>query len=259
MYKILFLDIDGTILNADYQYEASTKEAIEKAQKNGIEVFLATGKPFYEIKELAKELDIHSFISFNGAYATMNGKELFKRPFDEQIVQQCLSTAKENGHEVGLYTDHQSEFTNLESAPVQNFVTALHMVKNATLDPENVPPALGVTIMGVKEDNLSPYEIDSAIRLSQVSVNGTNDSYDLIREDVNKGIGVAHVLKELGLHKNQAIAFGDGMNDKEMLEAVGHSFAMENANPDLFEFAKYRTSSVHESGIFRGLQQLGIL
>lgn len=259
MYKVLFLDIDGTILNEDYVYQNSTKEAILKAQKHGIEVFLATGKPFYEIHELAEELNISSFISFNGAYAIMNGKELFKRSFDQQTTDKIVQIAKENGHELGIYTDHQSEFTNLNALSVKNFIRALHMKKNAKIKPDSIPPALGITLMGVADEDLSPYEIDPNFRLSQVNVNGTADCYDIIRLDVNKGIGVQHVLDELGLQKKQAIAFGDGMNDKEMLETVGHGFAMANANPDLFQYAKYKTDSVTNSGISKGLQQLGII
>jgi len=259
MYKVLFLDIDGTILNEDYIYENSTKEAILKAQESGIQVFLATGKPFYEIRELAEELNITSFISFNGAYATMNGKELFKRSFDQKTTARIVDIAKESGNDLGLYTDSQSEFTDLQAAPVQNFIKALHMKKNAKIDLDAIPPALGITLMGVSAEELSRYEIAPNFRLSQVNVNGTDDCYDVIRLDVNKGIGVQHVLDELGLKKEQAIAFGDGMNDKEMLETVGHGFAMANANPDLFQYARYRTESVTNSGISKGLQQLGII
>ncbi|WLV24064.1 HAD family hydrolase [Aciduricibacillus chroicocephali] len=260
MYKVLFLDIDGTILKPDYSYDSSTKEAIAKAKANGVEVFLATGKPFYEIKSLATELNITSFISFNGAYATMNGKELFKRPFKKELVEHYLRLANENGHEIGLYTDHRSEYTDLYASSVQKFTKALHMTENAQLNPNDIPPALGVTLMGVNtEEELEPYLIDPSVRLSQVNVYGTEDCYDLIRQDVNKGIGVEHVLKELGLNKDQAIAFGDGMNDKEMLQAVGHSFAMANANPELFQYAKYKTTSVEDSGIAKGLEKLGVI
>ncbi|MGF7013088.1 HAD superfamily hydrolase (TIGR01484 family) [Ornithinibacillus bavariensis] len=59
-YKILFLDIDGTILNPDHTYHPKTKEAIEQVRSQGIEVFLATGRPENELKEIADELNIES-------------------------------------------------------------------------------------------------------------------------------------------------------------------------------------------------------
>jgi len=61
-YKVLFLDIDGTLLTPDDTIEESTKAAISQVQANGMEVFLATGRPLHEIDDLAKELNIHSFI-----------------------------------------------------------------------------------------------------------------------------------------------------------------------------------------------------
>ena len=68
-YKLLFLDIDGTILMPDHTYSESTKDAISQLKDLGIEVFIATGRPLHEIKELGQELNVDSFIAYNGAYA----------------------------------------------------------------------------------------------------------------------------------------------------------------------------------------------
>ncbi len=67
------------------------------------------------------------------------------------------------------------------------------------------------------------------------------------------------VLAVLGIPKEQAIAFGDGMNDKEMLQTVGESFVMANGDPNLFPYAKHRTTTVDNSGIYYGLKKLGII
>ncbi|HLT57011.1 MAG TPA: HAD hydrolase family protein, partial [Bacillota bacterium] len=73
------------------------------------------------------------------------------------------------------------------------------------------------------------------------------------------GEAIKKILEHLNIPKEAAIAFGDGMNDKEMLQAVGEGFAMGNANPDLLPYAKHQTATVDESGIYIGLQQLGIV
>jgi hydroxymethylpyrimidine pyrophosphatase-like HAD family hydrolase len=72
-------------------------------------------------------------------------------------------------------------------------------------------------------------------------------------------MGIQFVLNHLGIHKENAIAFGDGMNDKEMLMNVGEGFAMGNGHPELFKYAKYKTTSVTDSGVYNGLKLLGIL
>ncbi|GAE44685.1 HAD family hydrolase [Mesobacillus boroniphilus] len=83
--------------------------------------------------------------------------------------------------------------------------------------------------------------------------------YDVIRDHVNKGIGVEFLLKKLGIKREESIAFGDGMNDREMLKSAGEGFAMGNAHPDLFQYAKHKTTAVTNSGIFNGLKSLGLL
>ncbi|WP_218240597.1 HAD family hydrolase, partial [Pseudomonas sp. 2822-17] len=87
--------------------------------------------------------------------------------------------------------------------------------------------------------------------MSTVNVDGMREhAYDVIRESVNKGFAVQKVLDLLGFKKEDAIAFGDGMNDNEMLSLVGNGFAMGNAHPDLLPYANRETTSVTNSGIF---------
>ena len=113
--------------------------------------------------------------------------------------------------------------------------------------------------MNLTPTQTSLYEGDKNIHLSQVNVEGNKHAYDIIRNNVNKGEAVSKVLQRLGIKKEQSIAFGDGMNDKEMLQAVGEGFAMANAHPNLFDYANHRTTSVSDSGIFNGLKTLGLV
>src|SRR5699024_12833432 len=98
-YKILFLDIDGTILKPDHTFSDITKQAISSVKKQGIEVFLATGRPLHEISQLAEDLDIHSFIAYNGAFAADQGKTIVNEPLPSQNMTQFLDLAGKNDHE----------------------------------------------------------------------------------------------------------------------------------------------------------------
>ncbi len=73
-YQIIFLDIDGTILRPDDTIQESTRHAVAQAKEKGIEVFLATGRPLHEIAEIGKELNISSFIGYNGALPSTKAK-----------------------------------------------------------------------------------------------------------------------------------------------------------------------------------------
>ncbi|WP_026563701.1 Cof-type HAD-IIB family hydrolase [Bacillus sp. UNC41MFS5] len=259
-YKVLFLDIDGTLVRPDDTIEDSTKEAISQVQANGLEVFLATGRPLHEIDELAKELNIHSFIGYNGAYAIYKGKDLYQKPMSSATVENFLEIAKENQHEVVLYTNSKNVFTNIEAEIITDFMHKFHLHKNEPYSPSVNSAVLGMTLVNLKKEDPALYQKnEDGIHLSQVNVDGMRHCYDVIQDSVNKGFGVQVVLERLGIDKESSIAFGDGMNDKEMLQNVGEGFAMGNGHPDLFQYAKHKTTEVTDSGIFNGLKMIGLI
>ncbi|MBS4172925.1 HAD family hydrolase [Bacillus sp. FJAT-49736] len=257
-YKILFLDIDGTIMRPDDTIEASTKKAIMEVRRQGIEVFLATGRPLHEISDIAAELDINSYIGYNGAYAILNGKDIVKEAMDSSLVENYLQIAKQHQHEIVFYTSEQNAFTDLDSPYVVDFIKRFHLQYNVPYSPSIANDILGITLIHLKEHELELYQ-QEGIHLSQVNVEGMRHCYDVIRHKVNKGFAVQKILEHLQIPTECAIAFGDGMNDKEMLQFVGEGFAMGNAHPDLFAYAKHKTTEVTNSGIYNGLKSLGLI
>ncbi|MGX6444194.1 Cof-type HAD-IIB family hydrolase [Neobacillus sp. K501] len=258
-YKVLFLDIDGTIIGPNDSIEESTITAINQALEKGIEVFLATGRPLHEIHDLAKELNIHSFIGYNGAYGIYQGKDLFQEPMNAVMVRNILTIAEKHKHEVVMYTKDKNTFTNMNHPSIKEFIEKFSLKQNKDFSPSDVNGVLGMTLVNLKEKDITHYQMDEGIHLSQVHVHGMLHCYDVIRDKVNKGMGIQFVLNHLGIQKEYAIAFGDGMNDKEMLMNVGEGFAMGNGHPDLFQYAKHKTTSVNDSGIYHGLKMLGII
>ncbi|WP_099159564.1 HAD family hydrolase [Virgibacillus ndiopensis] len=258
-YNILFLDIDGTILKPDHTYTISTKEAIAQVQDKGIEVFLATGRPIHEIRKLADELGVDSFIGYNGALAIYQNETILNEPMDKNTIEEFLKIAQTNNHDVVCYTDEKNYFTTLDTPEVKKFIETFQMTYNNLLTQEITDRVLGTTIMKLNPSQAALYELETNIHLSRVNVKGLQHCYDVIRKTVNKGEAIKRVLERLDIPKENAIAFGDGMNDKEMLQTVGESFAMGNAAPELFEYAKHKTTTVEESGIFNGLQSLGLV
>ncbi|WP_079509132.1 Cof-type HAD-IIB family hydrolase [Mesobacillus jeotgali] len=258
-YRILFLDIDGTILRPDDSIEDSTRTAINEMKKQHIEVVLATGRPLHEISDLAEELKISSFIGYNGALGIYEKETIFAEPMKPEDVSYILNVASANGHEVVCYTNSKNYLTNLESQSVKTFLKQFHLRQNALFTEDVIGNILGMTIItsGNKGDLL--YQFKNGIHLSQVNIEGMRHCFDVIRNHVNKGIGVEFLLKKLGIAREESIAFGDGMNDKEMLAFAGEGFAMGNAHPDLFQHAKHKTTTVTNSGIYNGLKSLGLI
>jgi len=258
-YQALFLDIDGTILTYDHSYTELTKKAIQEVQNKGIEVFIATGRPLHELDSLRTELGIRSAIGYNGAYAVYKNNVIFDEPMDRDLIEQTLSLAKKYNNELVLYTDQKNLFTTLTHPEVNNFIARFQLKENERY-PENLaPPIYSMTVMNLSKEQLPFYKQLPNLYVSTVNVEGVSKAYDLIQKDINKGTAVEKVLAVLGIPKEQAIAFGDGMNDKEMLQTVGESFVMANGDPNLFSYAKHRTTAVDNSGIYYGLKKLGLV
>lgn len=258
-YKMVFLDIDGTILRPDDSIEDSTRTAITTLQTKGVEVVLATGRPLHEIRDLGEELGVTSFIAYNGAYAIHEGKEILKKTMDQELVENYLQIAKEQEHELVLFTHEKNYFTSLEDEMVQRFNEAFHLRRNELIHSGMLTEVLSMTIITEKEQANVPYEGFKDIHYAQVNVPGYTTCFDCIRDVVNKGVAVEAFLRYREMDRSQAVAFGDGMNDKEMLMSVGEGFAMGSGHPDLPSYAKHVTSGVYESGIYNGLKKLGLV
>lgn len=258
-YKILFLDIDGTVLKPDHTIEDSTKLAIKIAKQKGMEIFLATGRPLHEVAEIADVLKVDSFIGYNGAYAIFQEKVVFDKPLMSETIDHFIHTATKNGHEMVLYTNEKNYYTSMDSPVVTNFIDKFQLKKNEAYHPSVKDKVLGVTIMGANDEEVAEYRSEEDLHFSQVNVSGLEDCYDVIRDSVNKGIAITKILALTGYAKDKAIAFGDGLNDKEMLQSVGKGIAMGNAHPLLFDYAAMTTTSVTDSGIYKGLEKLGVI
>jgi Cof subfamily protein (haloacid dehalogenase superfamily) len=260
-YKVVFLDIDGTIVRPDNTIDDSTKNAILDVKNQGIEVILTTGRPIHEIKELAEELNVHSYIGYNGAAAILNGRKCFEKPIHRGSVEKVLTIARQHHHEVALHTSTVNYLTYLDSAAAKLFVTKFDYRKNEALSRihGNMENVLAMTFINMKASDVHLYDRVNSLILSQANVDGMRHCYDVLRDNVNKGTGVSMVLEQLNIPKESAIAFGDGLNDKEMFMSVGESFAMGNSHPDLFVYAKYITTDVMDSGIYNGLKMIGLI
>ncbi|SDC32478.1 hypothetical protein SAMN05421734_106148 [Pelagirhabdus alkalitolerans] len=257
--KLLFLDIDGTILTPDHTIQDSTIEAIEKVKAKGIDVFLATGRPLLELKDVKNQLNIHSAIGYNGAYAIYQGEEIYQAFIPESLVNHYVSLAKKLDHELVLYTKDKNLFTSTEPDHVNKFIQHFQITHNDTYNPDYANEILGITLLNVQKDEIIHYKTQHSIFFSQVNVEGLMNNYDVIQASVNKGKAIEFVLDRLGFTAEEAIAFGDGLNDREMLSTVKYGFAMGNAHPDLFDFANYTTTSVQNDGIYNGLKKLNVI
>ena len=258
-YKIVFLDIDGTILPPDHIIVESTKSAVKQLQEKGVIVCIATGRPTIDTVKVAEEIGVNSYITFNGACVTIEDKVIYKELLATEDVEQLLSTAKANDHDVLLASTEKNVIIPApNSTKATEYVQHLHMHGSLYNTEEDKKEVLSGTVLLQNHNEATVYDEIPSIHLVPCNIGGFI-AYDFISPNINKATAIDKVLKHLNIDQADTIAFGDGMNDKEMLSYVKVGIAMGNAHEDLQKFASFTTTPVTEDGIYNGLKILGLV
>ncbi|WP_438445308.1 Cof-type HAD-IIB family hydrolase [Gorillibacterium sp. sgz5001074] len=253
-YKIAFFDIDGTLVNESKIVPEDAAAAIRELKARGIEPVIATGRAPYFIRKLAAELGIDSYVCLNGAIAVYRGKTMYKRIMSKESIEQLVRLAGEHGHSLVFQGEH-AYYTDAEDQFVASSVNSLK-VNMPGYDPDfwksNEIFQMFLHCESVDEEK---YQSLPGLKL----IRWHPHAMDVLPEDGSKAQGIAALLEKLGYTAHDAVAFGDGLNDKEMLEYVGFGIAMGNAHEELLPYADYVTTHVDEGGIRNGLVAAGLL
>lgn len=256
MSKIVFFDIDGTLLDNDKNLPDSTKEAIEKLKENGVFVAIATGRAPFMFEYLRKELDIDSFVSFNGQYVVFEGEPIYQNPLNNGKIEELYSDAAGKGHPV-VFMNHM---TMKSSVKQHNYIeTSLGGLKFAHPEQDDrfyAGRELYQTLLfceeGQEEYYREAYPEFTLIRWHPYSV-------DILPAGGSKAEGIKKMVDRLGFKPEDVYAFGDGLNDLEMIKTVANGVAMGNSVPELKELANMVTRDVDDDGIWHGLKELKLI
>ncbi|MFC3342868.1 Cof-type HAD-IIB family hydrolase [Paenibacillus abyssi] len=254
--KLIFFDIDGTLLDHDKNLPSSTKQAVFELVRAGHEVAIATGRAPFMFEDLRKELGIDTFVSLNGQYAVSQGEVIYRNPIATELLLDVTDFAASNDHPI-VYMDKNGMRSNV---PHHHHIESSLGTINITLpvhDPEyyltnEIYQAM--VFCGAAEEGLYHESFD---RLRFVRWHPF--SMDVMPANGSKANGIAYVMNGLGVGIEDVYAFGDNLNDLEMLQFVGHGISMGNAPEVVKKSARYITKNVHEDGIFFGLRMVGLL
>lgn len=257
-YKMIVLDLDGTLTNNKKEITPRTKEALMKAQAKGVKIVLASGRPTYGIMPLAEELELKKnggfILAFNGGKIIdcSDCRTIFEQKLDETLVPLLYHAAKEAGMQILTYqgegiaaTDKNDKYVQEEARinkmPVEEYDDFLQQL---------VYPVNKCLIVG---DPAPLHQLE--IKLKK-ELEGRMDVYrsaDYFLECVPLGIDKARSLDRLittlGITKEEVIACGDGYNDLSMINFSGLGVAMSNAADDIKAQSDYVTLSNEEDGI----------
>lgn len=258
MYKIVFFDVDGTLLSEiDRKMPLSTQVAIEKLMNKGIKVVLATGRP-YNLCEEFKMMGIDTFISANGALVKCNENTIYKSVLTTETVETVSAFAELNGHGISYFTEgYTMNGIGSENGRIMN---ALRETLSLMDYPEKMG-SLSEEIYGMclyADDSEAQKFVDRFPALSFKRWHGYVMSV-FEETEACKSSAIQRVLEHFNICRSEAIAFGDGGNDIDMLEYVGLGIAMGNGGPQLQQIADFVTKKASEDGISYALEKFGII
>lgn len=255
--SLIFFDIDGTLLDHDKKLPQSTKKAIAQLQEEGHIIAIATGRGPFMYLPLREELNINSFISFNGSYVVINGEVIFTNPLNREKLLE-LTTEGLAKDQPAVFMTEKAMHSNIDKhSSIDDSLATLKLDVAPSFDPEfNQAQEFYQTLFFIEKQDEHYYQEKypefEFVRWHPLSV-------DVIPKNGSKAKGIDVAIKFLNIDPNNVYAFGDGLNDVEMLQAVKNSVAMGNAVPEAKEVAKFVTEAVDQDGILHGLKMVDLL
>lgn len=256
--KILFFDIDGTLYNSNKELPQATREAIDAARANGHEVAIATGRSPYFLEEVAKELAVDSYVSFNGQYVVYKGKLISGSPLPLETMERMVDMAyKEDSPLVFLDDEKMSSTINTHEVQV-SMDSLFYPMPTVAPKAYSLKPIYQILLYGdaaVEADYRKAFPELHFIRWHEYSL-------DVINKGVSKAYGIEQFLKHTDFEAKDVVVFGDGLNDREMLEAFserGTSVAMGNGVDEAKRAATFVTDHVDHDGLSKAMKKIGLI
>ena len=239
--RLIVSDLDGTLLGSDHTLHESTVDVLRALVKQGHHVALASGRHYHDMKVFRDQLDIPAhLISTNGAYVhDPEGTLLAATHVDPEHAKTLINLPRPPQVRLNLY--RESGWHIDAEAP---HLLSLHASTGFGYD---VVPPDQMDINGVgKVLYLGDPEALKQLEEQAHKAHGdalhitysTIDSLEIMAGGVNKGVALASLLERLELTAAECMAFGDNLNDTEMLVLAGEAQVMANAHLDLFDRIK---------------------
>lgn len=251
--KILFLDLDGTLLNDEKKITEENLMAIEKAIDAGHAVVVTTGRPKGGISEQIKALKMDRpgcyAIAANGAtiYNTHTGEIIY----ESGVPREHLRYAFEQAYQYGVFPQTYTRDAVLAEKDTPELQYYCKLVKMPYEIVEDVTSRLEydpIKMLFIHLDDRSKLEafrahVEPWYQERQLEVFFSSDRHlEFMPQGVNKGAGVRFLSEYLGVSYENTLAAGDAENDISMLQAVATPCVMINARPEMYQYGKYITT-----------------
>lgn len=286
MYKLVAIDLDGTMLNSYGVVTENTKKTIQEKIQNGVEIMIASGRPIDSIKTIAKEIGSEKFfIAGNGAliYDIKKEEIIYEKFLSKAKVLEIIKICEENSIHYNLYTEKTIIAKNLKYNVLyyhkENLKKEENKKTNITLVDDiqeyiqnREEKFLKITICDedqmIFQSIMRKLKKITGIAILEVSHmsrkmirQGTEEvpiEYyytEISLKEVDKWNAIEFLMEKLGILREEVMTIGDNMNDKKMIEQAGWGVAMGQSTPIVTEIADYITDNNNQDGVEKALRK----
>lgn len=263
-YKMLALDIDGTLTTSEKIITEPTRKAVTGLQEKGIKVIIASGRSEYGFRHIVDELEFVKYgsyvMSFNGGRIIncATGEIVYDNPLSLSYLPEIYETAKENnlgiigyeddrlisGNGIDKYQEYDAWACKMQLKQTDKFPVYFKKPFNKCLltgEPAHLRSVLPV-IQRRFEGRLNVFLSEEFF-------------IEVLPLNVHKAAALESFVTKLGMSPEELICIGDGANDITMIEYAGVGVAMANSNPMLIEKADYVTDSNDNDGVVKAIER----
>ena len=287
MYKLVAIDLDGTMLNSYGVVTEHTKNVIKKVEEQGVEVIIASGRPIDSIKTIAKEIESKNyFIAGNGAivYDMKKDEIIYEKTMSKEKVLEIIKICEENSISYNVYTEQEILATSLKYNVLyyhkenlkkeESKKTKINIVNDMYEYIKNKQDArfLKITICDEskavfnsiirKLKEIREIEVLEVAHMARKTIKQGTEEYpisyyytEISTVDVDKWNAIEFLMQKLNIKREEVMAIGDNANDKIMIENAGLGVAMKQSTPTVIEIADEVTDDNNEDGVAKILQK----
>lgn len=284
MYKLIAIDLDGTLLNSYGEITAENRKAIKYALEKGINVILASGRDPDTMKKISLELGIKNYlIAGNGScvYDIEKDKNIYESFITKEKASEIINICKNNSIFFNIYTNKgiiteslnfnvkvfnnennykpNNKRTNIEIVPsVENYIkdNDIKILKIIICDESKI---IFNNIID-KLKSISGVEVLDVEHMSKKIIKTGTEEYKLeyfytevTNENTNKWSAISFLAKQLEIKQEEIICIGDNINDLEMVKNAGLGIAMKNSALEKQKIANYITEDNNSDGVGKAI------
>lgn len=279
MRKLIFLDVDGTLVDYENRIPQSAREAIQKARANGHLVFVCTGRSRAEMQPELWEIGLDGMIGGNGSYVEYQNDVILHQLISEKEARHAVDWLKNRGLEFYLESNNGLFASDGFRERARETLKIYAMRKGKSQEEvknQEADDALHGLVYGgnLYRDDLNKISfvldsyqdyLDAANYFPNLKVGtwgGRGETAlfgDLGVKDITKAHAIDVLLQHLGADRSDTIAFGDAKIDIPMLDYCEIGVAMGNGGPEILAMADMITDDVEDDGLYYAFEKLGLL